>query len=250
MITKAKIKDIQSLRHKKFRDDTQSFVAEGPKVVGELLQSGLFEIREIFALPSWVESMKAHSELLKGGDVQIITPMELEKISSLTTPHEVVAVFAQKKEKELHHTTTGITLILDEIKDPGNLGTIIRTAHWFGVDQIICSTGTVDQYNPKVVQGTMASLGQVPLYYVHELGEWLSTGRSKPLLAATLEGSSLQECREMKNACLLIGNESAGISPALLALSDRQLTIPRVGNAESLNAAVACAILLYHLNNH
>lgn len=249
MITKAKIKDIQSLRHKKYREETGLFVAEGPKVVGELLQANIFEVQEIFALSEWAEQQKH----LYGNDVQLkiqqINTTELEKISSLTTPHDVVAVFAQKQEQPLRHTETGITLILDDIKDPGNLGTLIRTAHWFGVDQIVCSEGTADQYNSKVVQSTMASLGKLPLYYVSDLESWLLEGREKPLLAAALGGISVMECGSMDHVELIIGNESTGIRASLLQMADKQITIPRVGDAESLNAAVAGAIILYQLRN-
>lgn len=226
-----------------------TFVAEGPKVVGELLQAGIFDVLEIFALPTWVEEVYTASGNSIADHVQLITPVELDRISSLTTPHDVVAVFSQKKENELTHTAQGITLVLDEIKDPGNLGTLIRTAHWFGVDQIICSSGTVDQYNSKVVQSTMASLGKVPLYYINDLHDWLAAGRKKPLLAATLNGQPLPSCELKKDVCIMIGNESAGINPALLEIADMHLTIPQIGDAESLNAAVSGAIILYHFTS-
>ncbi len=244
MLTKAKIKDIQSLQHKKFRDETGLFLAEGPKVVIEILRSSKFDCVEIYALEGWLEQLPASDLLLVSPFHGVVQPFELEKMSALVTPHQVLAVFAKRKEMPVAEVKGEITLVLDDIRDPGNMGTIIRTAHWFGISQIVCSPGTVDIYNGKVVQSTMASLGQVDVYYTN-LPEWMGQQAKVPILAAVLNGKPLKDFSGIKEGILIIGNESNGISPAVLSLADTHVTIPRFGDAESLNAAVATALFLY-----
>lgn len=238
MLSKATVKYIQSLHHKKFRDEEAVFVAEGPKLVGELLAGKTFVCRNVYALKSWEHQTAPPAEMIEG--------FELEKVSSLSTPNQVLAVF-EKKMVEKNPVLKGkITLVLDDIQDPGNLGTIIRIADWFGVENIFCSLHTADMYNSKVVQSTMASIQRINLVYTN-LAEWLDGVEGIETFAAALNGDSLNSVSGLGEGILLIGNESKGISPELLKMADRKITIPRVGEAESLNAAVAAGIILYEI---
>ena len=238
MLSKAAVKYIQSLHHKKFRDEEAVFVAEGPKLVGELLAGKTFVCRNVYALKSWEHQTAPAADMIEG--------FELEKISSLSTPNQVLAVF-EKKLIEKNPVLKGkITLVLDDIQDPGNLGTIIRIADWFGVENIFCSLHTADMYNSKVVQSTMASIQRINLVYTN-LAEWLDGVEGIETFAAALNGDSLKSVSGLSEGILLIGNESKGISPELLKMADRKVTIPRLGEAESLNAAVAAGIILYEI---
>ena len=136
--------------------------------------------------------------------------------------------------------------MLDDIQDPGNLGTIIRIADWFGVENIICSLHTADMYNGKVVQSTMASLQRVNLLYTN-IEEWLKQQKDITILAATLNGKPLQTLSSLKEAIIIIGNESKGISESVMQLANEKITIPRYGDAESLNAAVAAGVIMYEV---
>ena len=163
----------------------------------------------------------------------------------MTTPNQVVAIFKKSILNEHPDLTNKITLVLDDIQDPGNLGTMIRIADWFGIKNIYCSPHTADQYNPKVVQSTMASLGRVNILYT-ALPAFLQKTTIKKY-AATLHGEPLQKTGALREGLIVIGNESQGISNEVVQLCDAQLSIERIGNAESLNAAVATGIILYRL---
>lgn len=219
------------------------FLAEGPKIVAELLQLVPQRFRALYAVEDWA---RENASLLSGLPVTTVTPAELERLSQLQTPNRVLAVIEQFDS----HPPAGssFTLYLDTIQDPGNFGTIVRIADWFGIGHIVCSGGCADLYNPKVVQSTMASIARVNVHYDEE-GSWLE-GRKGPVYAATLGGSSLYKEPRAAEGVLIIGNESKGISPSVLSHATRQLTIPRRGEAESLNAAVATGIILSHLLNH
>ena len=238
MLSKKEIKDIQSLVHKKFRDERNLFVAEGPKIVAELAEMLPDKVVAIYGTDQWA------AENNQFENVQIVSEAELKRISSLQTPNEVLAV-VQQAPNEKPNVLKGFCLYLDTIQDPGNLGTIIRIADWFGVAQIVCSAHCADVYNGKVVQSSMASIARVPVYYDRE-DDWLQN-RQEPIYAATLGGKSLYQFEKCEKGILMIGNESAGISPAKLALATKQITIPKKGGAESLNAAVATGIILSHL---
>ncbi len=238
MLSKATVKYIQSLQHKKLRDEEGLFVAEGPKLVEELLDGKTFTCRNVYALKSWTNPTNASAEII--GD------FELEKISSLTTPNQVLAVFEKKKANENPSIKNKISLALDDIQDPGNLGTIIRIADWFGVENIFCSLHTADMYNSKVVQSTMASLQRINLVY-RNLAEWLQQQEDIETFGATLHGNSLQCVSKLQEGIIIIGNESKGISPELMQLVKRKITIDKFGAAESLNAAVATSIILYEI---
>lgn len=241
MLNKKEIKYIQSLAHKKYRDERGVFVAEGPKIIAEFLHLIPHQFENIYATEEWV---MANSNVAKEVAVQLVSAEELQKISGLQTANEVLAIVKQFPEKE-GENNTGFTLYLDAIQDPGNFGTIIRLGDWFGVHRIICSPGCADVYNPKVVQSTMASIARVPVWYDTDMS-WLHM-QTGVIIAATLEGNSVYEHQKISTGILLLGNESKGIRPELVALATEQLTIPKRGNAESLNVAVATGIIVSHL---
>jgi TrmH family RNA methyltransferase len=235
MLSKKVIKDIQSLGLKKHREETGLFIAEGPKIVAELRQIIPGHIQQILALEEW-----------DGNDdtnVIRITAAELEKISQLKTPNQVVAVVKQFEERL--PVLDGLVLYLDAIQDPGNFGTIIRTADWFGLEHIVCSSGCAELYNPKVVQATMASIARVNVYY-DKADEWLYK-QNVTRYAASLHGQPLSAFSKIHAGVLIIGNESKGIREEFMSLADEKITISRRGGAESLNAAVATGIILSHM---
>jgi TrmH family RNA methyltransferase len=181
-----------------------------------------------------------------GEKVHRIEEFELEKIASYSTPNQVVALFKIPEAHSIKAEKKSITILLDSIQDPGNLGTIIRTADWFGIKNIVCSENTVDQFNNKVVQSTMASLGRVKLGYTN-LEKWVEENHNVQLLAAVLNGKAIGAIAKIDEGVIMIGNEANGLSQALIDKADQCITIPRLGAAESLNAAVATSIFLYEL---
>jgi len=241
MLVKSQVKYIQSLRHKKFRDTEGVFVAEGPKLVQELLQSSNTVVINGFATRDWLienETLLREKNAFAEAGIQ-----ELERISFLSSPAKVLAVFRKPVFPD-PVKPSGITLLLDNIQDPGNLGTIIRTADWFGVKRIICSPDTADLFNPKVVQSTMGSIIRVEVLY-QDLMEYLKVHPAIPTFAAVLDGEALSEPVRISEAIILIGNESRGIRPELSILADKRIRIPGSGPADSLNAAVAAGIILF-----
>ena len=246
MLSKATVKYIQSLQHKKFRDEEGVFFAEGPKLVNELLEGQVFACKQIYALPEWIAALTANQVKEYALLTESIKDFELEKISALSKPNQVLAVFEKKKVNNEPVIKNAITLVLDDIQDPGNLGTIIRIADWFGIENVICSLHTADMYNSKVVQSTMASLQRVNLFYT-DVETWLSKLHNIPVFAASLHGEPLQSMAGVKEGIIIIGNESKGISEAVIKMAQQKITIPRYGDAESLNAAVAAGIILYEV---
>ena len=240
MLSKKEIKDIQSLSHKKFRDELKVFVAEGPKIVGEFIQLIPHQIERVFALADWIQYNKAS---LSNIPLNEVSAAELEKLSQLQTPNQVLALIKQLPSKKPGKDS--FVLYLDMIQDPGNFGTIIRIADWFGVKNVVCTAGCADLYNPKVVQSTMASIARVNVYY-DEKEEWLKE-QAVPVFAATLNGKSLYQYTKSEKGILVIGNESKGIKKEILQYATEEITIPKKGEAESLNAAVATGIILSHL---
>ena len=238
MISKNDVKYIQSLHHKKTRDKEGLFIAEGPKLLLELLSSQ-FEVKQLYALPVWMEQ---HPKINKATE---ITEGELEKITALQTPNQVLAVFKQPSLSDEPVLKGCLSLVLDGIQDPGNLGTIIRIADWFGICQLIASEDTADVYNPKVVQATMGSIARVKVHY-KKLPDWLAQ-TTVPVYGALLNGENVYNTGEIKEGVLVIGNEGRGIRADVLPFIKQPLTIPGRGKAESLNAAVATGIILSHI---
>ena len=248
MLSKRIISEIKSLQLLKFRKQTALFVIEGEKVVKELLDSD-FKIKLIAGVPDFFKSIDP-SKL--PDEIYELSDEELAKVSGFASANKVVAVAEiPKLSLPAYSDLTGPVLMLDGIKDPGNMGTIIRTAEWFGVKSIICSDDCVDCFNPKVVQSAMGSLFRIPVFYGTlpvMINEIKQEGKLK-FVAATLEGKSAMTKFQPSQLALLIGSESHGISKTILENIDFEVTIPASGNskAESLNAAVACGILLQSL---
>lgn len=240
MLSKKEIKDIQSLSQKKFRDELNQFIAEGTKVVSELIELIPGKIEKVYALKEWLD---LNSSAIQKTNVVEVSSIELAKIAQLQTPNKVVAVVKRLASEK--PDTSSFALYLDTIQDPGNFGTIVRTADWFGIKNIVCTAGCADLYNPKVVQATMASIARVNVYY-DEREEWLKN-QTCPIVAATLNGTSLYDHSKLGKGVLIIGNESKGIRKEILQYAAGRITIPRKGDAESLNAAVATGIILSHL---
>ncbi len=236
-MVKSKVKYIQSLSHKKQRDADGVFVAEGPKIVNELLGGGVEPVA-LYATAEWKPS-SSHA------NVEVIDAAMLERISFLSTPNQVLGVFKRPAQQPLHLANT-VSLMADNIQDPGNLGTIIRCADWFGIKQVICSRECADVFGVKTIQSTMGSIARVNVYY-EDLEEVIAAHPSTPVFAATLDGTNIHQLKPIHHGIILIGNESKGIQPKLLSLAQKRITIPRIGTAESLNAAVATGIILSHL---
>jgi RNA methyltransferase, TrmH family len=244
MLSKTLAKYIQSLHHKKHRDAENAFIAEGEKLVPELLQQKNSRCKMVLATATWIEQNNQLLQQWHSGEVVTLQDFEPQKISALSTAPQVLAVFHQYAIQPVH-TAGKITLVLDDIQDPGNLGTIIRTADWFGVRNIVCSPHTADRYNPKVVQGTMGSIARVNVLYT-PLPEWLKQ-QQVPVYATALQGRDIRKIGVLSEGIVIIGNESKGVSPVLLEMANEKITIPKLGHAESLNAAVAAGVLLYEL---
>jgi len=262
MVTKSQVKYIQSLGHKKFRDEEGVFVVEGPKIVGELLAAPHMRLRQLYALKEWTAPSPAaarpqeHSATqppaysAQPSPVRAIQPVEvspadLERLSGLSTPNQVLAVF-EKPAFAPPDFGAGLTLVLDGIQDPGNLGTIVRIADWFGIQRVMASPDSADVFNPKAIQSTMGSISRIPVIY-SDPEPLLSRYPDLPVYAALLEGKELYGMERIRRGVIIIGNESKGIRPALQQRATHRITIPRVGEAESLNAAVATGIILSHL---
>jgi RNA methyltransferase, TrmH family len=243
MFNKTHTKYIQTLHHKKFRDEFGVFVAEGSKVVTELLQTREFVCTQLFAVETWLLQYKKMLQQFEGFETFAVKDFEMQKISLQATPGNVLAVFKKKKNIAPVNIKNTITLALDTLQDPGNFGTIIRTADWFGVQNIICSNGCADMYNPKVVQSTMGSLARVNIFYT-DLTAWLLQNNTVKKYAAALDGMQLSQIKKTKQAIIIIGNEGNGISDAVLKQANEKITIAKIGEAESLNAAVATGIIL------
>ncbi len=244
MISKTTIKYIQSLQHKKFRDEHNVFIAEGPKVVNELLQQNNFECDAIYCTELWANNyIKTFAGVLLD-KINVVKDFELEKISALTVANQVLAVFQKRHLNRIKNISNLLTIMLDDVQDPGNLGTIIRIADWFGINYIICSNATADCYNPKVVQSTMASLGRVNVIYT-DLKSFLEENKNIKKYAALLKGKDIRSAGKIKEGIIIFGNESRGLSKELVSLVDEKLTIEKIGEAESLNVSVAVGIILY-----
>jgi RNA methyltransferase, TrmH family len=239
MISKQQQKYVQSLQNKKYRTEYGKFLVEGEKGILEILNSD-FEIENIFCTENFREKVPTDTKFKA---FNICKEEEIQAISTFKTNNSGVAVVNQKKITTTPKATENqIVLILDDIKDPGNLGTIIRLADWYGITDLYCSQNTVEFYNPKVINSTMGSFTRVSVHYL-ELAPFID-GLKVPILGAFLGGQNIHHLSLKKPFGLVIGSESHGISPEIEKLIDAKITIPRVGLAESLNAAVATGIIL------
>lgn len=235
MVSKNQIKLITSLQQKKYRKQEQLFFAEGVKVVQELLHSN-FELQDLF-------TTKQDFLTVPKNKVHAISEVELKKISALTTPNTCLAVFKIPKVKEM--VEKGLIVALDDVRDPGNLGTIIRLCDWFGIETLFCTEESVDIYNPKVVQATMGSISRVNVVYGN-LETFLSQTKL-PVFGTFMDGKNIYQEELPKEGIIIMGNEANGISTSVEKLVSERIAIPRFGNlqvTESLNVATATAIIL------
>jgi TrmH family RNA methyltransferase len=246
MISKSQIKYIQSLNQKKLRQENGVFVAEGPKIINELLAASNTEPVAIYATAEWWQQNDDIKNEIPFVSFYEISNAELERISFLSTPHQVLGIFREPKFSHAPDPGSSLVLLLDNIQDPGNIGTIIRIADWFAIKHIVAGRESADIFNPKVVQATMGSVARVQLLY-QDLHAFIDSHQGAALYSTTLDGKPVHECGKVNKGMLLVGNESKGIRQELLAISTHKITIPRYGEAESLNAAVATGIILSHL---
>jgi len=225
MVSKNQIKRITGLHQKKFRNEQQLFIAEGLKVIQEFYSTDA--------------TLQLNNEVRP----EIISEADLKKISCLKTPNTCLAVFKIIPSKPIKYE--GLTLVLDDVRDPGNLGTIIRLCDWFGIEQLICSEETADVYNPKVIQATMGSIGRVNVIYTALTNFLQKTNQT--IYGAFMDGDIVYKSDLPSNAVLIMGNEANGVSANVEALIQKKISIPRFGKlqkTESLNVATATAILL------
>ncbi len=234
MVGKSQIKLIKSLQQKKIRIQQKLFVVEGKKTLQELVSSNL-EVFGLFSTDVDFVSKNEHT-------CELITMADLKKMSSLATPNGYLGVFRIPEPKEVLYDDWIVAL--DFIQDPGNLGTIIRLCDWFGIKNIVCTTNTVDCYNPKVLQATMGSITRVNLAYL-DVSEFLKNTHL-PIYGAFMDGASVYETELPKKGIIVMGNEANGVSDSILNAISEKITIPQYGEktTESLNVATATAILL------
>ncbi len=248
MLSKAKIKYLNSLKLNKGRTKSACFVAEGDKIVKDILHSD-WTITELYASSHWLEKLGV-KEQKKAGRIVEIDFREMKKVSSLKTPHNVLAVVKiPELDTKANPPANDLSLALDRIQDPGNLGTIIRIAAWFGIENVYCSNDSVDMYNPKVVQSTMSALLRVNVWYtdLSGLARWYLKN-SLPVYGTFISGSDIFQADLNSAGLILIGNESGGISSSLQELVTQRIAIPHFpanhgSRIESLNAASATAII-------
>lgn len=236
MLSKNQIKLITSLQQKKYRKQHQLFIAEGKKVIEELLFSN-FELEQLFV---------TNLDLFIGIDANrthVISEYDLNKISALKTANEALAVFRIPNTVEIQ--LKGLIVALDDVRDPGNLGTIIRLCDWFGIETLLCSEETVDVYNPKVIQATMGSISRVNVHYCNLKEVLLNT--ELPKYGTFMDGESIYEEKLLTEGIVVLGNEANGISKEIEEIVNKRISIPRFGKlqlTESLNVATATAIIL------
>ena len=237
MLSKSQIQSITRLKQKKYRQQDGFFVVEGMKTIQELIESH-FKLEALYTTTSLNGAKLSHYK-----DEILISEADLNRISFLTTPNKALAIFKIPYPKPLENK--GLIVALDAVRDPGNLGTIIRLCDWFGVNHLVCSHETVDCFNPKVVQATMGSIARVTVSYVN-LVDFLNEA-NLPVFGAFMDGETVYNKQLPTNAILLMGNEAHGISKTMEALVTEKISIPRFGHlqvTESLNVATATAILL------
>lgn len=248
MLSKNTLKFIKSLQIKKYRDEEGLFIVEGRKSVLELAGSG-FDIVKVFCTKNFEKEVRAI--LGKLVDIEVVNYEELESISRLESNDSMLAVVKKRIQNFIEIDKIENVVILDQISDPGNLGTIIRTADWFGIQNIICSNDTVDFYSPKVITSTMGSFTRVNVCY-GDLNNYIEELKTKGFViyGALLNGSKLHQIENKGKFAIVIGNESKGISSEISKKIDTAITIEGHGQAESLNASVAAAIIMYHFRTH
>jgi RNA methyltransferase, TrmH family len=258
MLSKSRISLIRSLMHKKFRISHGLFVAEGEKTVKDLISASLdknaFSIDSIYATSGWSDKNK--NVRTAGLNITEVTDEELKRISSLTTPNKVLAVVRIPHfEYDKKLIMNDLTLVLDDIQDPGNLGTIIRIAHWYGIKQIFCSQNSTDLYNPKTIQSAMGSLWSVRVFYT-ELASFIKyyfESTDLPVIGTFLKGQSIYIRQPEPRGLIVLGNEARGISEKLEPYIRTRITIPAYyenSRPDSINVAMSAAIICSELRRN
>lgn len=238
MLSKSQINLLKSLQQKKFRREHGLFIVEGHKSITEFINSA-YPVEAVYYTPSFDSKVLKLSQKINCCEISVT---ELEKVSSLKTPQDALALVKTPEWPVLQHEQLKgkFSLVLDGVQDPGNLGTIIRIADWFGIDHIICSEDTVDAYNPKVVQACMGSLARVKVHYT-ALTDFLPKIKL-PVFGALLDGENIYHTDFGKEGLIVMGNEGNGLRPEVQKMVSKAVTIPRIGKAESLNVAIATAL--------
>ena len=249
MLSKNKIKFINSIKKKKYREINQCFFAEGDKLIDELLETN-FQITDIYATSGWINSNQQKLNFNTETEINEISENDLNKISSLTTPNNVFAIVKQPlHEYKITEIGNELSLFLENINDPGNLGTIIRIADWFGIRNIFCSEESVDVYNPKVVQASMGAIFRTKTHYIESLKflSDISKLDNFNIYGTFLEGNDIYSENLSENGLIIMGSESHGISKSLSSFINKKLFIPSFPpneeTSESLNISVATAIV-------
>ena len=236
MLSQNEIKYVNALKIKKYRHKYCEFIAEGPKLIKDLIQEGL-HVKQIF-----IDNTLNDDFFSANKDTKIVPDGDLNKITGLKSAYHAIAIFKIPLFENVHSLNNEWILALDEIQDPGNMGTIIRTADWFGVKRILLSKGCVDPFSPKVVQASMGSIGRIQLVEA-DLLNIFQNNADIPIYGGVLNGQAIEQEKFVKKGIILIGNEGNGIAEALLPFISNPVTITKIGKAESLNAAISMAII-------
>jgi len=246
MLSKSQISFLQSLQQKKFRREHGLFLVEGYKSVSEFAASH-YQIEAIYHTPALASKMLKLSHNINSKEISLNI---LEKISTLKTPQDIIALVKIPAWPALNYTSLQkkFSIVLDGIQDPGNMGTIIRTADWFGIDNVICSEDCVEVYNPKVVQATMGSLSRINVHYTNLVSFFKQC--NMPVFGALLNGENIYKTQFGTEGLVVMGNEGNGLRPEIIDKVTRAVTIPGSGNAESLNVAVATAIFCSEIHRN
>jgi TrmH family RNA methyltransferase len=246
MLSKNRLRDLLQLHQKKHREQDGLFLAEGAKIIPELLHSN-FPINEIFALQNWVDLNQAMLSK-RSIPVRVITQQDLERLSQLQNPQEVIALCSKHNDEHILLKSGALYLFLDSIRDPGNMGTIMRLADWFGIDAIFASNDCVEWTNPKVIQASMGSFIRMRPPYVDAASFLKDSSLVCPVYATDLEGENIYKSSFKPEGLLIISNEAHGLNPELEKWVNKKIHIPAApkegGMAESLNAAIAAAVVL------
>jgi len=239
MISKNQVKFLKSLHQSKYRRKEQLFLAEGVKIVDEFIKSN-YSIKTIYAIKEWVDNNADEFD-----NINEVSLKELHSISLLKTPNQVLAVVEYPEDKNIVFDKGDLVLALDTIQDPGNLGTIIRIADWFGIKKIICSNETADALNPKVVQATMGAITRVDIEYT-DLPSWIAKlPDTTPVYGTLLDGDNMYKTDLSNDGVIVVGNEGNGISSEVQKVLTHRIKIPAYGNSmmESLNVAIATSLV-------
>ena len=247
MISKIKLKYYSSLLRKKIRDTEKKFIAEGLKTIEEGLNSNY--ACEAVLLTEEYENTYEEFPRKYNVKIEIVEEKEFNKLTDTVTPQGIAAVFNYPPAKDVNNIKSGLIVCLENIADPGNLGTIIRNCDWFGVTDIVLSKNCADPFNPKTVRSSMGSIFHLNIFDETELGEFLENYKKKSysVLCADTEGEDLYTIRPEGNCIVILASEAHGPSVEVIRLSDHRITIPRYGKGESLNVASASAVILSHM---